>query len=71
MRDKTILHNLKETLISLKHENGHPEPEPLISEVEGELGEEATIFDDDKMKKIKEMEAELALSDEEFEKRLI
>jgi len=44
------LHNLKDTLVSLKRENGRTLPEPVLSEVEKELGHKSTIFSEQEEK---------------------
>lgn len=67
---------MKQTLTLLRKDHGPEEIDPLILEIDKELGEvedhsELAKSEDEMSKKIKEMEAELALSDSEFEARLI
>jgi len=67
---------MRYTLIGLRKEHGEIEIDPVLKEIEKELEiDESESLPDSKEQelkaKIKEMEAELSLTDEEFESRLL
>jgi hypothetical protein len=74
-RSVQMLQQMKQTLIQMGKEHGVERVSPMIADIDRELGiepETGPISDEDEMqRKIKEMQAELALTDEEFETRLL
>ena len=72
-----MLHSMKHTLHQLRKDHGPEGIDQMIQEIDRELGIETSKqhqpedSEDEIQRKIKEMEAELALTDEEFEARLI
>lgn len=70
-RGMNMLHSMRHTLQQLRKDHGPDEVDPILKEVERELGiqqEFEETEDNEILKKIEEMEKELALDDEEFER---